>query len=99
MERIRRSPNRESGTARERIADARASRSTVLSLSNLGLTALPEELGRLASLQQLILDGNQLTTLPEALGQLTNLQSLDLRDNQLTALPEALGQLTGLQWL
>ena len=65
--------------------------SELLDLSGLGLTALPEALGRLTQLQQLDVSHNQLTALPEALGQLTQLQRLDVSRNQLTALPEALG--------
>ena len=79
-----------------------------LDLRGMGLSELPESLGRLTSLRRLDLGcyrsrsretDNQLVVLPESLGQLTQLQSLDLAGNQLVALPESLGQLTQLQSL
>jgi internalin A len=86
-------------TAISRIEQARADNATELDLSELALTALPEQLGQLGNLQTLYLADNQLTALPEQLGQLGNLQYLDLQNNQLTALPEQLGQLGNLQHL
>ena len=58
-----------------------------LGLSSLGLTSLPESLGRWRRLQSLDLTNNQLTSLPPWFGQLTQLQSLRLAHNQLTSLP------------
>jgi GTPase SAR1 family protein len=86
-------------TAISRIEQARADNATELDLSELALTALPEQLGQLGNLQTLYLADNQLTALPEQLGQLGNLQILYLADNQLPALPEQLGQLGNLQIL
>ena len=68
-------------------------------LSDRGLTALPPEIGQLASLQTLVLNGNQLTALPPEIGQLTSLQQLWVNGNRLTALPPEIGQLTSLQQL
>jgi internalin A len=85
--------------AEKRIAAALSEGATALDLGGLGLTALPEALGRLTQLQRLNVSHNQLTALPEALGQLTKLQELDVSRNQLTSLPEALGQLAQLQEL
>ena len=43
-----------------------------------GLTALPESLGALSGLQELLLGGcSGLTALPESLGALSGLQELD----------------------
>lgn len=69
---------------------------TLLDLSYCNFDKLPDELGRLAHLQELRLYCNELIALPESLGQLTQLRKLFLNDNQLTALPKNLGQLTQL---
>ena len=85
--------------AEELIEEVRHIGATRLSLTGLGLKALPESLGQLTQLQTLDLSGNALTALPDWLGQLMQLQELDLRLNRLTALPESLGRLTQLQAL
>ena len=62
---------RQSAGAKEaeyRIATALTEGASVLDLSGLGLTALPEALGKLTQLQRLDVSDNQLTALPEALG-------------------------------
>ncbi|MEM7537630.1 MAG: leucine-rich repeat domain-containing protein [Chloroflexota bacterium] len=86
-------------TVAERIEEAQRTGATILDLSELGLTALPDAIGRLSSLQGLYLDDNQLSELPDAIGQLSSLQSLDLNDNQLNELPDTIGQLSSLQSL
>ena len=65
------------------------------------LKKLPESIGQLQNLQELVLGGcKSLTTLPESIGQLQNLQVLDLeRCKNLTTLPESIGQLQNLQKL
>ncbi|OYW76150.1 MAG: hypothetical protein B7Z37_09950 [Verrucomicrobia bacterium 12-59-8] len=68
-------------------------------LSNLGLTTLPPEIGRLTALTHLYLDNNQLSTLPSEIGQLTTLTWLDLENNQLSTLPPEIGQLAALSVL
>jgi internalin A len=85
--------------AQKRINVALKKGATELDLSGLGLTSLPESLGKLTQLTILDVSDNELTVLPECLGQLTQLQSLDVMSNQLTELPESLGQLTQLQSL
>jgi hypothetical protein len=85
--------------ALRRIEEARVSGETRLILSELGLTALPPEIGQLKNLRHLYLYGNQLTTLPAEIGQLTNLEGLALNRNQLTSLPPEIGQLINLEWL
>src|SRR5438874_1146323 len=63
-----------------------------LDLTNLGLIALPPEVGRLTALTGLHLSGNQLTALPPEIGRLTALTELYLHDNPGLGLPvEALG--------
>lgn len=70
-----------------------------LDLSQLGLTAVPPEIGQLTALTRLELDVNQLTTLPSEIGRLTALRELYLHNNQLTSLPPEIGQLTALMRL
>ena len=63
---------------------------------------IPPELGQLAHLEWLSLDGNQLSgTIPAALGnRLANLKELHLGSNQLSGtIPAALGNLANLQYL
>ena len=62
-------------------------------LSNRELTALPPEIGQLASLRELALGANQLTALPPEIGQLTSLRRLALDGNRLTTLPRELADL------
>lgn len=64
-----------------------------------GLTALPESIRLMTSLQCLDLRGNELTYLPEDFGQLTSLRVLDLTRNQLKSLPTSFGQLSALRFL
>lgn len=85
--------------AQRRIAEAKRTDATELTLTGLGLTALPAELWALSGLQRLDLWGNQLTALPTEIGSLSGLQTLDLHGNQLTTLPTEIGSLTALQTL
>ncbi len=80
---------------------SRAQRENVaeLDLSNSGILELPEEIGRLNSLQTLDLSGNRLTSLPESVSQLTDLRSLDLSANRMRSLPQSLGDLTKVKEL
>jgi Leucine-rich repeat (LRR) protein len=52
-----------------------------LELGNLGLTAVPPEIGQLTSLKKLWLHGNQLTSLPPEIGRLGSLKLLNLGTN------------------
>jgi hypothetical protein len=71
-----------------------------LAMSSIGLTgAVPAEIGRLTSLERLVLGGNKLTSLPAEIGQLAALRVLYLSGNQLTSLPAEIGQLTSLREL
>ena len=82
--------------AKRRIDDAFHNGRSGLSLSGLGLQALPPGLADLTKLTMLSLDNNQLTTLPDTLGNLTNLTALVVDYNQLTSVPDTLGTLTNL---
>ncbi|MCU0748483.1 MAG: TIR domain-containing protein [Akkermansiaceae bacterium] len=72
---------------------------TKLDLSKLGLSALPQELGKLSALAELNLSENQLRALPPEICQLTALTDLDLSDNQLSALPPEIAGLSALSEL
>ena len=85
--------------AEKRIERALKSGSAILNLELLGLTEVPESIGRLKQLQRLSLRGNQLAALPEAIGQLKMLRMLVLSDNQLAALPQSIRKLTALEHL
>ena len=85
--------------ALKKIEACRHERSTVLDLSDLGLTRLPPMIGQLANLTRLDLRYNKLSTLPPEFGRLANLTALSLHDNQLRMLPPELGQLANLTTL
>ena len=81
--------------------DARG-RVTGLDLGRNGLVGpIPPELGSLASLETLLLLGNELTgPIPPELGNLTSLRRLYLNGNRLTgSIPAELGNLTSLETL
>ncbi|GAA2165422.1 MULTISPECIES: leucine-rich repeat domain-containing protein [Glycomyces] len=82
--------------AMQRIQEAKRTRQTVLDLSAMDLTELPEEVCEMTWLTGLILVSNQLSSLPESIGNLTRLIELRLFGNRLTALPESIGRLRAL---
>ena len=82
--------------AERRIQQAKETNASLLDLSGLKLTSVPDTIGQLTQLILLKLSNNELTTLPDAIVQLTQLIGLDLSDNQLTTLPDTIGQLTQL---
>ena len=82
--------------AMRRILAAKKANSADLSLTRLGLSSIPAEIGNLTALRNLLLSHNQLTTLPAEIGNLTALTRLDLYDDQLTTLPAEIWNLTAL---
>ena len=70
-----------------------------LKLSSKGLTELPEDVGKLSSLQNINLTSNQLNELPESIGNLNSLQNVILYGNRLSKLPESFGNLMSLRTL
>jgi Leucine-rich repeat (LRR) protein len=76
------------------IAQAEREGWTELDLSGKDLEGLPSEIGRLQSLEKLILGkqgkGNRLTAIPQEIFQLTNLKELHIPYNQITAIPDAI---------
>lgn len=91
------------------IAQAEREGWTELDLSGNDLEGLPSEIGRLQSLEKLILGkldnkareikGNRLTTISQEVLQLTNLKELHIPFNQITAIPDAITQLSNLTTL
>ncbi|MBV6467875.1 MAG: hypothetical protein PGMFKBFP_03248 [Anaerolineales bacterium] len=69
---------------------------SLLDLSALELTKLPDELWELTHLKTLYLYGNKLEKLSPKIGQLQNLAGLYLYDNRLAALPSEIGRLQNL---
>jgi internalin A len=74
-----------------------------LDLSGNALEGLPSEIGRLQSLEKLILGkwddeeeekGNRLTAIPQEIFQLTNLKELHIPYNQITAIPDEIAGMT-----
>jgi Leucine-rich repeat (LRR) protein len=80
-----------------RIEQARREGATILDLSNMNLTEVPESIGSLTQLTDFNLSNNELTSIPESIGSLTQLTWLYLCGNQLTSLPESIGFLTQLE--
>ncbi len=71
-------------------------RITGLGLNKCGLTALPESVTKLNSLEVLWLFGNTISVIPNSFKKLTNLKGLCISENQLTTLPEQVCELKSL---
>jgi len=72
---------------------------TILNLENCHITELPEEIGNLINLKQLLFYGNNLKKLPITIGNLINLTHLFLGKNSLSKLPKEIGKLKNLIYL
>ncbi|CAF0852174.1 unnamed protein product [Didymodactylos carnosus] len=72
-----------------------------LTLNDVSLTQLPDEIGSLINLRLLEVRENLLKVLPESLTQLQRLESLDLGSNEIEQLPNGIGRLISLRelWL
>ena len=90
------------------IAQAEREGWTELDLSGNDLETLPPEIGRLQSLEKLILGkwfsggrgkGNRFTAIPQEIFQLTNLKELRIAHNQITAIQDEIANLSNLIWL
>ncbi|KAK7895814.1 hypothetical protein WMY93_021139 [Mugilogobius chulae] len=71
----------------------------VLDLHENRLTSLPDDVGKLTSLQILNLEKNHLKMLPDSIGELRLLQTLNLKGNELRELPSSVGSLSSLRTL
>jgi Leucine-rich repeat (LRR) protein/GTPase SAR1 family protein len=90
------------------VAQAEREGWTELDLSGNNLEGLPSAIGRLQSLEKLVLGkwddkegtkGNRLTAIPQEIFQLTNLKELHISYNQITAIPDEIAQLANLTTL
>lgn len=70
-----------------------------LILTDNRIACLPASIGRLTSLQKLMLAGNRLASLPDSMSQCTSLELVRLAANQLESLPPWLLTLPRLSWL
>lgn len=66
-------------------------------MANPNLSQLPDEIGKLQNLEELVLDGS-FETLPEECGNLSKLKILNIAENDnLLSLPDSLGNLKALE--
>ncbi len=70
-----------------------------LILTDNKISALPDSMGSLATLQKLMLAGNKLTELPDSMSQCKALELLRISANRFDALPDFLLHLPKLAWL
>jgi hypothetical protein len=70
-----------------------------LELDNLGLAEVPDAIGNVPEVTELILSGNRLRTVPATLGRLFQLHDLELNGNHIERLPAELTRLTELRRL
>ncbi len=70
-----------------------------LTLKNLGLENLPQEISMVTTLEELNISGNQLTKLPEAFPELKKLKRLNLDKNQFSTFPDLIKSMPALSHL
>ncbi|ORX84030.1 L domain-like protein [Anaeromyces robustus] len=70
-----------------------------ISLSNMGLTSVPEEISHLSSLKEINFSNNKISSIPESIYNLSNLDRMHFEYNDLTSLSSSIGKLTNLQML
>merc|ERR1712100_385169 len=68
-----------------------------LSITNCGITSIPEGISALGSLDMLQLSDNCIVTIPKTLGRIFTLKCLDLSGNRISKLPNELSNLKNLQ--
>ncbi|PSJ78849.1 hypothetical protein C7N43_01540 [Sphingobacteriales bacterium UPWRP_1] len=86
-------------TALERIREAQFAGTSVLDLSNLDLTFLPEEIVQLKQLKELCLQNNLLSSLPAEIGNLPQLRVIHASGNQIAQVHKAIKKLNQLSEL
>ncbi|MBE0638435.1 MAG: T9SS type A sorting domain-containing protein [Bacteroidales bacterium] len=75
-------------------------RVTQLWLQSKGITgAIPESIGDLTALKNMVLSSNPITSIPETIGDLSSLEMLWLGWTDITSVPESIGNLTNLNEL
>jgi hypothetical protein len=88
-------PSRALAYLRSRVSDD----GDTLKLANLGLTAIPSQIGRFHAIPRLYAEGNRLTTLPDEIGDMFLLSWLNLAKNRIASLPKTLAWLPCLRTL
>ncbi|KKN15801.1 hypothetical protein LCGC14_0982230 [marine sediment metagenome] len=63
------------------------------------IEVLPESIGKLTSLKDLILGKNFINTLPESIGNMSSLKNLDIGENPIKKLPDSILNLKKLETL
>ena len=71
----------------------------ILNLANNNLRTLPDNIGNIHTLVELVVENNQLETLPSTIGNLHCLRKLRVPINKLQSLPESIGNLRALDYL
>jgi len=77
----------------------RSYKTAIFLLVLLILTIVPESIGNLENLNELLLESAQLTTLPASVGKLTKLRGIQCDDNRLQSLPKSMSNLSNLRFL
>ena len=77
--------------AKARVASAKAYRSTILDLSNLGITEIPYEVWDLTWLERLYIQDNPISMLPSGIGNLRNLETFDMCNTDISSIPNEIG--------
>eukprot|EP01132_Coremiostelium_polycephalum_P000699 gene699-862_t len=72
---------------KQRVLEAVALRVTKLCLSDMGITALPLDIGFISGLLELDVSNNRIKDLPPQIGQLTQMVTLDISHNLIEKLP------------
>lgn len=85
--------------AEEKIDFCIEKRTTVLNISELGLTSLPKSMADATHLEEVNISVNQLRKVPDWLTKFTGLKKLSLFANNLTQLPGNIGNLKALKIL
>lgn len=70
-----------------------------LLLGDQDIKKIPESIGNLKKLKEIVIYGSPLESLPETIGELTSLEKLILNNNKLTTLPISIEKLTQLKEL
>ncbi|MGV9198982.1 MAG: leucine-rich repeat domain-containing protein [Promethearchaeia archaeon] len=85
---------------REQIKEkAKTENVSLIDFDNLELSSVPESIGMLSSLRELILTRNNLIDFPDSLEKLTQIEKLDLSNNDFRELPAVVTRLSSLREL
>jgi len=68
-----------------------------LAVMRVGLSKLPDDIGKLTRLKKFSIGGNNVSSLPQSITQLKDLETLSFGSNNFTSFPEEILQLKNLQ--